>query len=299
MSYQDLPNNPKNKADIWLLTLAYEQTCCGKGGTSEAPKAFYEASMDLEYFEEELSWSPFLHMGLFCDEDVGEIADIKALQSKVKEFLKGHKKQFLLSVGGEHSVSPFITQELLKRPSTIIFFDAHADFRKSYQGSNNSHACALYNMVSQGHKAIAIGLRSFFEDEPKLMKKSGVKVFSDIYLQKKSHQKKLFKAIKKLKGDVYISIDLDAFSPSLIAGTGTPLPGGLEWFMFLKILRKIFNNKAIHIKGADIVELIPEKSKVSQIVAAKIAQKIFSYYGKSKGFHKLPKNGSQSKKEYE
>ncbi len=293
MTYQSLPNTSKKKSHIWLLNLPYEKTVCGKTGTSKAPKAILDASMDIEYFEEQMAWNPFKHMRIFTDKQTSRIKDFKALEKKIKNFLKDYDGQFVLSLGGEHSVTPYITKHLLKKPSTIIFFDAHGDFRKSYLGSKNSHACALHNVSQQGHKAIAIGLRSFFDDEQKRMKKRGIRCFSDFALQKKSTQKKLFKLLKNIKGDVYISLDVDCFNPSLISGTGTPLPGGLDWFLFLKILLKIYQNKQAHILGADIVELIPEKSKVSQIVAAKIAQKMFSFWGVKHGFKAKSKKGSQ------
>ncbi len=299
MSFQSLPNAQKNKSHIWVLNLPFEQTVCGKNGTSQAPKAMLDASMDIEYFEEQMGWSPFKHMRLFTDSDHAPIADFKALDKKIKSFLSSHNGQFLLSLGGEHSVSPFVTKHLLKRSSTIIFFDAHADFRKSYFDEENSHACALHNISKQGHKALCIGLRSFFDDEQKRMRQAGISWFSDFDLQEKSKLKKLFKALKGLRGDVYISIDVDCFSPSLISGTGTPLPGGLDWFLFVRILQKIFENKHINIKGADIVELIPESSKVSQIVGAKIMQKLFSFWGIKNGFDKKKKNGSQMKVDFQ
>ena len=44
----------------------------------------------------------------------------------------------------------------------------------------------------------------------------------------------------------------------------------------------------------DIVELIPEPSRVSDMVAAKLLQKSISYWGKARGFHQGPADGSQA-----
>ncbi len=299
MTFQALPNEELKNSHIAILPLPFEKTVCGKGGTAEAPIAIIDASMDIEYFEEELNWSPFKHINLYTHEDFNPISDFNELKKKSKKFISSLNEQFLLTLGGEHSITPFVTKYLLKQKSTIIFFDAHADFRKSYHGNKNSHACALHNLVKQGHEAILIGARSFFDDEKKRMQKSGVKVFSDFDLQKKHKLKKLFKAIKSVKGDVYISVDMDFFNPAFVPGVGTPLPGGADWFIFLKILKRVFKNKNANIKGADIVELIAESSKVSQVIATKIMQKIFSYYGFKNGFNKLPENGSQTKMEFE
>ena len=68
---------------------------------------------------------------------------------------------------------------------------------------------------------------------------------------------------------IYLTIDLDWFDPSLLAGTGTPEPGGFFWNDFEEILQTL---KDFRIVASDIVELSPEidKSGVSSIVAAKV-----------------------------
>ncbi len=297
MTFQGLKNEKLKNSHVAILPLCFEKTVCGKNGTAKAPLSILEASMDIEFFEEELEWSPFKHINLYTHEDFKHIKNFNKLNKKTKEFINNLNGQFLLTLGGEHSITPFVTKYLLPKKSTIIFFDAHADFRKSYHGYEHSHACALHNLSKQGHEAILIGARSFFDDEKKRLKEQNIQCFSDFDLQKKSKRKELFKQIKKINTDIYVSIDMDFFNPAFVAGVGTPLPGGVDWFLFLKILRKIFKKKSV--LGADIVELVPEDSKVSQIIGAKIMQKIFSYWGESKGFKKRAKIGSQTKVEFE
>ena len=72
---------------------------------------------------------------------------------------------------------------------------------------------------------------------------------------------------------IYLTIDLDWFDPSLLAGTGTPEPGGFFWNDFEEILKTI---KDFRIVGSDIVEWSPEidKSGVSSIVAAKVLRSL-------------------------
>lgn len=299
MTYQGLKNAKINSSDGVILPIPFEKTVCGKKGTSQAPQAILRASMDIEYYEEEYYWSPFKFISLHTCKAPKEIHTFENLDLHVKKNIKKLNNQFLLSLGGEHSITPFITKYLLPKKSTIVFFDAHADFRKSYQGSKNNHACALYNLVNQGHEAIVIGVRSFFEDEKQRMEKRGIKYFTDFSLQEKRMRKQLIKLLKKTKGNVYISVDMDCFSPAFVSGVGTPMPGGIDWFFFLKSLKTLFFNKKINVIGADIVELIPEKSKVSQIISAKIIQKIFSYWGQSKKFHLKKQNGSQARMDYE
>ena len=85
------------------------------------------------------------------------------------------------------------------------------------------------------------------------------------------------KAIDLMTDNVYITIDLDAFDPSILPATGTPEPGGMLWYETLYFLQRIINEKKL--VGFDIVELCPnEHSKPSNFLAAKLYYKILSYH---------------------
>jgi len=285
--FQALNNKKIEDADVVIFPLPFEKTVCGKLGTKFAPKEIIKHSMDIEYYEEELQWSPFNYIKIHTVQNFGFINNFKELKKQVKKFIKQKiNSQLLISLGGEHSITPFITYYLLPKKSTVIVFDAHADFRISYLNSKNNHACSVRNINKQNHNIVLIGVRSFFENEEKELKKNNIKYFTDHKLQKSKIKKRLIKLLQNLSGNIYISIDMDVFTPALVPGVGTPLPGGIEWYFFNKLLKNIIMNKNINLIGIDIVELIPEDSKVSQITAAKIIQKIVSYWGYSTGFYK-------------
>src|SRR5690606_40550064 len=76
--------------------------------------------------------------------------------------------------------------------------------------------------------------------------------------------------------NVFITIDLDAFDPSILPSTGTPEPGGLLWFETLEYLKKVFKKK--NVVGFDIVELCPNPTeKSSDFLAAKLYYKMLAY----------------------
>ncbi len=82
--------------------------------------------------------------------------------------------------------------------------------------------------------------------------------------------------ISKLNKNVYITFDLDAFDPSILPATGTPEPGGLDWYTTTSFLRKVFASR--NVVGFDIVELAPiEGHTASQFLAAKLYYKMLSY----------------------
>jgi agmatinase len=82
--------------------------------------------------------------------------------------------------------------------------------------------------------------------------------------------------VNLLSENVYLSIDLDYFDPSIMPSTGTPEPGGLYWYETLELLRKTAKQKRII--GFDIVELAPnENNTAPDFLAAKLYYKILTY----------------------
>ena len=62
------------------------------------------------------------------------------------------------------------------------------------------------------------------------------------------------KAIDKLTENVYITIDLDVFDPSLIPSTGTPEPGGPDYYEIMNFLKDVIRSR--NVVGFDVVEFV-------------------------------------------
>jgi agmatinase len=85
------------------------------------------------------------------------------------------------------------------------------------------------------------------------------------------------KALGRLTENVYITVDLDGFDPSILPATGTPLPGGLQWYPTLSFLQKVFENR--NVVGFDVVELCPQPdNKVSDVLAATLVYKMITMW---------------------
>ena len=82
--------------------------------------------------------------------------------------------------------------------------------------------------------------------------------------------------VSKLTGEVYITIDLDALDPSIMPSTGTPEPGGGDWYRTLRFLRRVFAERDV--VAADIVELAPTPGlPAPDFLVARLAYKLLSY----------------------
>ena len=82
--------------------------------------------------------------------------------------------------------------------------------------------------------------------------------------------------LKDLSKNVYLTVDVDVFDPSIMPSTGTPEPGGLGWYEVLNLIEKVAKNK--NIVGVDVVELAPIPGfSAPDFLAAKLVYKIISY----------------------
>ena len=303
LQFLEMPNAPTDEADVLLLPIPLERTVSFKPGTADAPRAILDTSAQLEFYEEDAGWSPFKHMLLSV---LPEFADDKALtNAKLHEALTElvatlPSDNLFIGLGGEHSLTPSLVHARMPEPGTVLFLDAHADMRTSYEGSSYSHACPVSRLLDQGHMIFMGGIRSLFENEVEsIEKESRISLFLDWDLRGKGQWEAFLQKVNSLEGPVYLSIDMDVFNPAVVPGVGTPQPGGFLWYQMIELLESLFSRKTIDLRGVDIVELVPEPSRVSEMTAAKLLLKIISFWGYANGFNLKPQKGSQTLIEYE
>jgi agmatinase len=303
LKFLAMPNAPVAEADVLFLPIPLERTVSFKPGTADAPKAIIETTEQLEFYEEDAGWSPFKHMKVsvlpeFADKSSWSDASLHARLTKYVAALPADN--LFIGIGGEHSLTPSLVAARMPEPGTVLFLDAHGDMRTSYEGSKFSHACPVTRLLAQGHKIVMAGIRSVFESEVELVaREPRISLFMDWDLRGKGQWEALLQKVNSLEGPVYLSIDMDVFNPSVVPGVGTPQPGGFFWYQMIELLESLFSRKKIDLRGVDVVELVPEPSRVSEMTAAKLLLKIISFWGYAKGFNHKPQTGSQTQISYE
>ncbi len=244
---------------VFVVPVAIEWSTSYKTGTSTAPDAILKASLQIELYNADLdidlagSGIVTVNNGIKYKDDL-----ISFLQENRDSLLGG----FPCFIGGEHSITPWILEGLRLSNIGIVWIDAHADLRESYQNEKESHACAARNALRFGD-LVEIGVRSYSSDEKRFMSESpGVSVF-------RRFDQAAEKAVEELPDRVYISLDYDALDPSLVRAVGTPEPDGLDWNELMNLLDFVFREKEII--AMDAVELCPvETDEASNFIAAKI-----------------------------
>lgn len=259
---------------VVLIPVPYDGTSTWQKGSDKGPEAFLQASENMELYDIETD-SEVYKNGVFLAEAVTENASpetmVNAVHKAAKSYIKRNK--FVTLVGGEHSISIGSIRAFNEcfNNLTVVQIDAHADLRKEYEGSTCNHACAVYE-ASQNTNLIQVGIRSMDAIEKTVMDTD--KVFFAHEMAQDDYW--MENAIDLMTNNVFVTIDLDAFDPSIMPSTGTPEPGGLFWYETLEFLQKIFKEK--NVVGFDIVELCPNSTeKSSDFLAAKLYYKMLSY----------------------
>ncbi len=84
------------------------------------------------------------------------------------------------------------------------------------------------------------------------------------------------RVLNALGDTVYVTMDIDAFDPAFAPGTGTPEPGGLDWYQVTGLLRLVAAEK--NVVAADVVEVMPLPGQVvTEFLAARLAYKLMTY----------------------
>ncbi len=261
-------------AKVILIPVPYDGTSTWGKGADKGPKAFLEASENMELYDIETGTEVY-EQGIYLASSITENntpeAMVNAVHKTTKEYIKRNK--FVTLFGGEHSVSIGTIRAFNEcfDNLTVLHIDAHADLRESYDGSKFNHACAVHE-ASQTTNLIQVGIRSMDAIEKTYMDEEKTFFAYDMV----ADDYWMDKVIEAMTDNVFITFDLDAFDPSIMPSTGTPEPGGLFWYETLEFLKQVFEEK--NVVGFDIVELCPnEVDKSSDFLAAKLYYKMLSY----------------------
>jgi agmatinase len=266
-------------ARVVILPVPYEATVSWGGGTRYGPRALLHASRFVELYDHELDTEPY-RVGIHTLPELllpaaGPAAALEELRRVMEVLLDDGK--FVILLGGEHSVSaPAIlahATRLKPHSLSVLQLDAHADLRAEYEGTPYSHACVMYR-VHRDAKLVPVGIRSLTAEERELLRRENIPVVFGHELEEANW---IDRVIESLGPDVYITIDVDFFDPSLMPATGTPEPGGGAWYPTLALLERVFRERRV--VGCDVVELAPIPGQPHpDFLAAKLVYKLVGFY---------------------
>lgn len=265
-----------------ILPVPYESTTSWGGGTQAGPGAIIHASRYVELWDQELGNDPSsvgIHTlpALELTRAGGEPA-MAELEESYGRILDTAEGRFPVMVGGEHSISAPAIRAVAKRQEarlSVLQLDAHADLRESYEGTPASHASAMRRVLDVAD-LVGVGIRGISQEEVEVSEaEAGVNL---IYAGEMwENDEWMDRALECLGDPVYITFDVDFLDPSLMPATGTPEPGGGDWYRTLRFLRRVFRERQV--LACDVVELAPIPGMPApDFLAAKLVYKLIGYH---------------------
>ncbi len=272
-----------------VFSVPYDVTSSYIKGASRGAKALLEASSHMELYDEELDLEPCsFGIETLDDLDLEGLTPeemVVAVEKASGEIIESGTIPVML--GGDHSVTTGLLRALKEKYEdlSVLHFDAHADMRDSYEGTPYNHACTG-RRIADICKVVQVGVRSLSIEEAEFLKTANnVKTYYAKDIKGRTsvyHYENIANEIKKfLTDNIFITIDLDVFDPSIMPATGTPEPGGLEWYDVINTIREVIKGK--NVVGFDCVELCPIDGMVApDFMAAKLVYKVMGYIGVAK-----------------
>ncbi len=215
------------------------------------------------------------------DQRLMQVADFT--QRLSKDIVAATGSYFPLVLGGDHSIAigtwtGHVVAQKAQSHFGLIWIDAHMDSHTpSTTPSQNIHGMplaalmgfgepSLVNLIENGAKlnpshVVLIGVRSFEPGEAELLDKLNVRIYFMDEVRTRG-----FKAVFE-EASAYVaqntkafgvSIDIDAFDPTIAPGTGTPEANGIiEIDDVYRCLKEIKANSKL--VGVEIVEFDPTR----------------------------------------
>jgi agmatinase len=263
-----------------VFPVPLERTTTYQHGTRNGPAAILRASSNLELYDDELEVETHKEIGIHTlpgiDTQDGSLEEVlRELFTEQLALLDDNK--FSVALGGEHSLTAPLVAATGQRHKNlcVLQIDAHADLRGEYQGNPASHACVM-RRVLEICPAVQVGIRSLSAEEAQVIPKLRTKVHWAKDIVRAPLKSWIAKVLSDLSSHVYLTIDVDAFDPSLVPATGAPEPGGLDWHQVTSLIRAVADHKKI--VGMDVVELMPQPGDhASDFLVAKLIYKSLGY----------------------
>ena len=260
----------KIEADIAVLGAPFDAGSQFRSGARMGPRGIREASTLFSFghggaydHEDDITYLPadttrIVDIG---DADIIHTDTIKShnnIELGVKKILEA--KAIPLVLGGDHSINiPCINAFKDEDPIHIIQIDAHLDFVNERHGVRLGHGNPMYRASEKEYVSgmTQIGIRNVSSTAREgyiEAKKRGSQIISVRQFRKIGIEQILNTIPKNIR--YYLTIDIDAFDPSIASGTGTPSHGGFYYYEILEFIDGL--TKQGNIAGLDLVEVAPD-----------------------------------------
>ena len=298
-------NSEPESADIVLLGLNYDRTSSFRKGSDQAATLIKNLlDNQIEFYDRfsGLIPSDICNVAYLAPEGLNALSPEEMVFKTGNEYFRLLSEgRFIITIGGEHSVinGPIIAirNSGVCNPSdvTIVQLDAHFDLRSDDSDyslepfGKFAHCSVMRRAHELGFKLLQVGIRAYSSEELEYARlHQDSIVFFEWGHNSASSSSEPFVAplisevLSTIKTEqVYISIDVDGFDPSVMPDTGTPVPGGFSWDYGVKLIMELFLKKIVI--GADVVEVAPSNEySITAYNAAQLVHNMIGQFAASK-----------------
>lgn len=266
-----------DESRVVILPIPVDRTTSYVSGTRNGPREILEASSHMELWDEEVG-ADVHGIGIFTLPSMElPFGEMPPLMDEIKRVAAAilSRGKFLVSLGGEHSITPPLVAAAAAqfKGLSVLQIDAHADLRDCYMGTPHNHACAMRRSLEYA-AVTQVGIRSMSTEEAEAAPSLNTTIFYDATMRQDPSW--ISRIVNSLSDPVYITIDVDGLDPAIMPATGTPEPGGLSWYEILKLLRAVIEKRTV--VACDVVELSPLPGVMApNFLCAKLIYKILTY----------------------
>lgn len=221
-----------------------------------------------------------------------------SLQTVLQEVMSAGHIPIIL--GGDHSISIGSLAGIASdnRSVGVIWFDAHGDMNTvETTPSGNIHGMPLAVSLGMGHpdlvqlggfapkvraeNVVLVGARSIDADEAKLIRESGIKVYTMADIDRLGIAAVMEEAVHIAStgtSGIHLSLDLDGLDPMFAPGVGTPVNGGVtyrEGHLAMEILAS--SGKVVSVDVVEVNPILDEGNRT----AAMAVELVESLFGKT------------------
>ena len=184
-------------------------------------------------------------------------------------------------IGGDHSVNiPCINAFEGQGDIHILQIDAHLDFVDVRHGVRNGQGNPMRRAAEKPYVTglTQVGIRNVSSTTQEGYEAARA-MGSDILSVRQMRKLGAEATAKRIPPEarVYITLDIDAFCPSIAPGTGTPSHGGFLYYEVLELLQHVAQSHEI--VGIDLVEVAPDydQSNSTSILAAQVLLNLLGF----------------------
>lgn len=257
----------------------------------KAPDKIREVSWFVESFDVDKKTNLLENIKIFDDGNL-KLNSFIEIENKVKEILD--LKKIPLLIGGGHLLSLYSLQQFPKNTKVIVF-DAHGDLKDEYIDEKieemDEHEIKIDYKTNDAtwlrrfsekntNEILHLGGRSWDENEVEYMLNRKIRYFTSNQIKQNLDEVKKFISNFSKNSDVYISLDIDVFDPSVAPAVDYPEPSGI----FFSGFKELVNSIKGKVVGMDVSCLRPiENDERTEFLTVKAIFEILGIISKQAG----------------